>query len=247
MFIQKTSFFYIIAFIFINTSSIAGLEHPLNLADIDGVNGFKLFDSSLDDRTNFFVSNIGDVNADNIDDIAVSSNRAGDFGRGYVLFGIENGFSTSVDLDDLNGVNGFVVEGSFNTKDIGYVISYVGDINNDGVDDFAVSSPLFGSPVVGMVYVIYGSNTGFPSLINVETLNGLNGFKMQGVGAGDFTGFSISHAGDINDDGIDDMVFSAALANIGNVLNAGKNICGIRKIKLQCILRARFFVFKHRI
>ena len=102
------------------------------------------------------------------------------------------------------------------------MISHVGDINNDGIDDFAVSSPWFGVPVIGMVFVIYGSSEPFPALIEVDTLNGTNGFRIFGITGGDYTGYSISHAGDVNGDGNDDMMFSALFANIGDLNNLGK-------------------------
>ena len=49
----------------------------------------------------------------------------------------------------------------------------------------------------------------FPSNIDLSTLNGTNGFKISGVAAFDDSGFSVASAGDINGDGIDDLIIGA--------------------------------------
>ena len=67
----KFLFFILLAF----SSAAFAFEPAINLADLELDDGFKIYDSSLDDRTDFFVSNVGDVNADGIDDLAVSSFR----------------------------------------------------------------------------------------------------------------------------------------------------------------------------
>ncbi|MFN6487866.1 MULTISPECIES: hypothetical protein [unclassified Nostoc] len=38
------------------------------------------------------------------------------------------------------------------------------------------------------------------SSFNLSDLNGSNGFVINGIDAGDFSGFSVSNAGDINGD-----------------------------------------------
>lgn len=42
--------------------------------------------------------------------------------------------------------------------------------------------------------------------INVSNLDGSNGFRLEGEAAGDYSGVSISHAGDVNGDGFDDVI-----------------------------------------
>jgi len=53
----------------------------------------------------------------------------------------------------------------------------------------------------------------FPNPIQLSDLNGNNGFVIQGANAGDQSGESVSAAGDINGDGIDDVIIGADGAN----------------------------------
>ncbi|HAC90350.1 MAG TPA: hypothetical protein DCF63_06905 [Planctomycetaceae bacterium] len=40
-------------------------------------------------------------------------------------------------------------------------------------------------------------------------LNGLSGFRLEGVALGDNSGYSVSSAGDVNGDGFEDMIVGA--------------------------------------
>jgi len=53
----------------------------------------------------------------------------------------------------------------------------------------------------------------FFSPLNLSTINGINGFVIHGANANDFSGRSVSAAGDINGDGIDDVIIGANRGN----------------------------------
>ena len=55
----------------------------------------------------------------------------------------------------------------------------------------------------------------FPAVINLSTLNGTNGFQINGVTADDQTGYSVASAGDVNGDGYDDLIIGALAADPG--------------------------------
>jgi hypothetical protein len=61
----------------------------------------------------------------------------------------------------------------------------------------------------GASFVIFGKTTGFASVFNVSGLDGLNGFRIDSFGLGDLSGSSVSGGGDVNGDGIADVVIGA--------------------------------------
>lgn len=61
------------------------------------------------------------------------------------------------------------------------------------------------------------------SSFNLSDLNGSNGFVLNGIDAGDGSGGSVSSAGDINGDGIDDLIIGASVANANGKDSAGES------------------------
>ena len=53
----------------------------------------------------------------------------------------------------------------------------------------------------------------FGPTFNLSTLNGSNGFAINGTAASDSSGSSVSSAGDVNGDGIDDLIIGAPNAD----------------------------------
>ncbi|MDJ1304671.1 MAG: integrin alpha [Candidatus Midichloria sp.] len=45
------------------------------------------------------------------------------------------------------------------------------------------------------------------SVFNLTSLNGKNGFAIDGINLGDSAGYSVASAGDINGDGKDDLIW----------------------------------------
>lgn len=187
----------------------------LNVSTLDGTNGFALNGISADDRSGVSVSSAGDVNMDGRDDIIIGADGpSSSSGQSYVIFGSNAPFGTSLELSALNGTNGFTINGIDASDQAGRPVSNAGDINDDGFDDLIIGAR-FADPNgnnSGESYVVFGSATPAASL-NLSTLDGTNGFTLNGIGVGDQSGRSISNAGDINNDGIDDLVIGAFGSN----------------------------------
>ena len=56
---------------------------------------------------------------------------------------------------------------------------------------------------------MFGKATGFAASLELSSLNGTNGFVINGIDASDYSGYSVSSAGDINNDGYDDIIIGA--------------------------------------
>lgn len=178
--------------------STQGFDELIELADLDGRNGFTI-DATGTSLSGGPVSNAGDINNDGLDDIVISG-RQGDTRESYVVFGRTEGFGASLNLDSLNGANGFAIS-DISGRDKLVTASGAGDVNGDGIDDIIVGSAnsRFVEPEPGESYVIFGSSERFGSSISVEELGNGQGFRIEGGG------LSVSGAGDFNGDGTDDL------------------------------------------
>ncbi|GEM_PF-4086925 len=185
-----------------------------NVGALDGQNGFFIPGVEPSGELGFSVTAIGDLNADGIDDLAVSAPAAGSLpadGRIYVIFGAAGlGASGQIDLTALNGVNGFVITGPAEFPGLaGWSISSAGDINNDTIDDLVI-----GAPAANAAFVVFGSaGVGGSGTIDLDTLNGATGFRIWGQPSNDMLGFTVASAGDVNDDGINDILFGSPSSN----------------------------------
>ncbi len=184
-----------------------------SVEDLDGTTGFRLNGVALGDSVGVDVAGIGDINGDGLADVIVSARSADSGsilggGTAYVVFGGTAGSGADFELSELDGSNGFRIEGDIPYGNVGLDVSAAGDVNGDGVDDFMLSSTGGdGTPrYPGDTYVIYGSTAGFDAGIGTADLDGSNGFTITGTGDFNRAGRSISSAGDINGDGFDDIL-----------------------------------------
>ena len=188
--------------------------NPIELSTLDGTNGFVLNGVDEFDYSGYSVSGAGDINGDGIDDLIIGAiiadpNGRNNAGESYVVFGNANGFAGNFELSSLDGNNGFVIAGVNSGDRSGLSVSGAGDINGDGIDDLIIGADNADPDSrsnAGESYVVFGNATGFNNQVDLSALNGNNGFVIAGVNSGDRSGLSVSGAGDINGDGIDDLI-----------------------------------------
>jgi hypothetical protein len=184
------------------------------LSSLNGANGFALLEASAWYGSCWSVSGAGDINGDGISDMLVGgSSINNNTGAAYVVFGQKSAWSATFSLSNLNGVNGFMLMGGIVGDSIGSPVSSAGDINGDGIADILVGARVNNINNFGAVYVVFGQKSGWPATLALSSLDGTNGFTMMGISAGDGIGSSVSSAGDINGDGIADILLGAPFAN----------------------------------
>ena len=189
-----------------------------NLSTLNGSNGFAINGIADGDQSGSSVSSAGDVNGDGFDDLIIgallaSPNGIRFAGQSYVVFGSNSGFAAGLDLEKLNGSNGFAINAIAAYDQSGRSVSSAGDVNGDGFDDLiigAANADPNGILGAGQSYVVFGSKSGFGASLNLSALNGSNGFAINGIAADDWSGSSVSSAGDVNGDGFDDLIIGAS-------------------------------------
>ncbi|NQV51361.1 MAG: FG-GAP repeat protein [Candidatus Marinimicrobia bacterium] len=138
------------------------------------------------------VAMAGDVNNDGFDDVIVGAHRYNTYtGRVYIYYG-------SLVMDSIADV---IMTGTEEYENFGYSVAPVGDVNNDGYDDVIVGAFGFNNSS-GRSYIFFGGSN----------MNSSPDVIMSGVG-GSFSrhkfGQSVSMAGDVNNDGYDDVLVAA--------------------------------------
>jgi len=188
----------------------------LDLSSLNGSNGFIINGHKSEEAG--ISTAIADVNDDDMPDIIIGA-WAGDpdgrvnAGRVYIVFGKES-FTSPIELSTLNGQNGLIVNG-INAEDITGNAIATPDINNDGINDIVIGAwkaDLGGRVETGRIYIVFGKAS-FTNPLELSTLDGENGFIINGINAGDRAGACISGAGDINYDGIPDLVIGSSVSS----------------------------------
>jgi len=197
-------------------SSMSNLDFSLSTTILDpATTGFTITAGGV--YFGWAASTAGDLNRDGYDDILI-----GDFGANsgqgvvYAIYGKEKSSMSNLNLGTATldpATTGFIITGNAAGDYIGGRLGTMGDINKDGYNDIVVGG--YGnSGSTGVAYLIYGGPTSSMSNLDFSltttTLDpATTGFTITGNAAGDYLGVSVSTAGDLNNDGYDDIIVGA--------------------------------------
>jgi len=151
------------------------------------------------DNFGISVASAGDVNGDGYSDVIVGASgndeEASSAGKAYIFFGSSDGLSSTDDWNDT---------GEAASDYFGHCVASVGDVNGDGYDDVIVGA--YSNNNVGEydgeAYVYHGSSSGLTQDADPD-------WSDQGEAGNDNFGYCVAGAGDVNDDGYDDVIVGA--------------------------------------
>ena len=155
------------------------------------------------------VASAGDVNGDSYNDVIVgapNNNDGGnDAGKSYVYLGSASGLSTTAS---------WTATGAMVVDYFGSSVASAGDVNGDDYDDVIIGAHYNDDSggSAGKAYVYLGSTSGLSKSAS---------WTATGEVAYDYFGSSVASAGDVNDDGYDDVIIGAHYNDDGGN-NAGK-------------------------
>jgi hypothetical protein len=182
-----------------------------------GSGGFQIDGVATFNNSGYSVSGAGDVNGDGLADLIVGAFGAGGYaGESYVVFGKTD--STTVDLASL-GSAGFQIDGGVPFGNAGRSVAGAGDVNGDGMADLVIGAP-FAFALTGESYVVFGKAD--TTTVDLGSL-GSGGFTIEAAASSDQSGINVSGAGDVNGDGLADLLIGAHFADPGGDSAAGES------------------------
>lgn len=180
-----------------------------NVTMMTPLDGFRIIGGKLHEDFGIAVAPGGDFNNDGFEDYVISARLAtsqiGLAGVVYVIYG-RSTISGDLKMDEMSSSDYFTVTASWNLF-AGLSVDGLGDINDDGFEDIIIGSvPYAGGYVTQRSYVIYGRERGnlTSGQLSLETMKeGSDGFTIIG------SGFMVAGPGDVNGDGIPDILVSS--------------------------------------
>ncbi|MEZ4447991.1 MAG: Ig-like domain-containing protein [Nannocystaceae bacterium] len=195
----------------------------IDLGDVaDGNGGFVVDGEAPSDYAGSWVAGLGDVDGDGYDDLGLGARFSdvgfADAGSAYVVFGKSN--QAPVALFALDQGLGFPIRGEGAGDQAGTCIAPAGDLNHDGLADVLVGAPQVDDEgiLAGRAYAVFGKESADPAVL-ADVVNELGGYSIDAEGKLDLAGKAVARAGDVNGDGLDDLIVGAYGADPGGTFS----------------------------
>ncbi|MFT5684613.1 MAG: hypothetical protein ACI8RZ_005557, partial [Myxococcota bacterium] len=169
----------------------------MSLSDAD----LKLTGADSGDYAGSAVDFAGDFDGDGLDDVLIGAWRedtgASNAGAAYLVLG---GVTGTLSLTSA----ALTLTGESSGDYSGAAVAGVGDVDGDGLSDIFVGAwgDDDGGSSAGAAYLILGGVTGTLSLASAD-------LKLTGESSGDYSGSAVAGAGDVDGDGLDDLLIGA--------------------------------------
>jgi hypothetical protein len=201
--------------VFIMMGRASGWAKPMDLSAADA----SYVGDHANDALGLFMSSAGNVNGDGFNDLLISSEysdvNGANSGMAYLLLGKASGWAMDQDITTADAAfNGVVASEQAGRPCVG-----VGDINRDGLDDMMISSMLNDEAGVdaGQVYIVFGNKTWSSTPKSLDLANA----SFLGADVGGNLGWALGGGGDVNGDGIPDLLMSATGSSGGSGTSRG--------------------------
>jgi hypothetical protein len=149
------------------------------------------------------VSRAGDLNDDGIGDVVIGGPRPNLNGAGtghaYVFFGPVGGLHSANEAD-------VILQGEALNDEFGSSVAGGSDVNGDGIDDLLIGAAQFSAGLSGKAYVFHGPLAGFIPAAAADA-------ELSGEAREDLYGDSVALPGDVNGDGLGDVLVGSEFSN----------------------------------
>jgi hypothetical protein len=196
------------AYIFFGDPSISSSD--INAANADVV----FYGETAGGHLGWSVSDLGNVDSDTMDDIIIGAPDASDTGKAYIFYG-RSSWNGTYNASEAN----VTISGETAGDNFGSSVSGAGDFDNSDYNDIIVGAYGYDANT-GRAYIFLGDGSIPTSADNADQ-------TMTGEATGDYFGFSVSGAGDVDNDGSDDVIIGAPFNDEGGSDAGRAYICSV--------------------